>query len=195
MKTKSLQQVSLALFLVGAVGLAQASNTVIVKAGQHSLSKERQPSIEYLNETATFEKDSSAVGLEYEWRTRQGFAIGGEYVEFSHDWRGPFGTSGDLDAFTFMVNAKKYFTVAEWFLPYVGIGIGFGGALYNSSNLVDEEALVGFATQVTAGVEFRFGRVGLFTQVKRLSSKIEDGYDEQIDISGTTLFGGLAVHF
>lgn len=179
---------------------ARAENVILVKAGNYSLNDNRQsittnwwPSSEL-----TIEEDATLVGLEYEWRFKNGFSIGGEYAESTHSYveRTAFGTvaTGDLGQFTLTVNGKKYFKVTDWFLPYVGIGIGWGGVVLDESGTDNDNVYIGLAAQALAGAEFRFGRVGVYTGAKLVSSEVEDGEDT-IDISGTAYLGGVTIHF
>lgn len=176
---------------------AHADSVLLLKTGIYELKEPVQYSeVQYPPETLVFADEADQVyAIEYEWRNRQGFAIGAEYFSFANDWvSSRAGRRGELSAFTLTFNAKKYFAPTRWLLPYLGGGIGWAGA--NLESPTEDTGLVGLVVQGLAGVEFKVAKhLGLYTQAKFVSSKVEDGYDDGLTISGTAYTAGLAIHF
>jgi opacity protein-like surface antigen len=91
-----------------------------------------------------------------------------------------------------MVNAKYYLNLAGWLYPYVGAGVGaaaasFGGDLKGKAS--------GAAFQGLAGIELRFGHIGLNVQYKYLSSTVEDEAGVKVKVGGKGVLGGLSIIF
>ncbi|HSD96997.1 MAG TPA: hypothetical protein VLB06_07635, partial [Sulfuricaulis sp.] len=138
-------------------------------------------------------KASGVLGVELEWRDRSGFALGGELYRFTNKIT-VVGTSleGEMEAVAFLVNAKKYFEITDLLYPYVGAGLGaatssFSGDLTGSAS--------GPAYQAMAGIEFRSRNIGLYTELKYLSSSTEDSAGAKIKIGGNGKNLGLGVSF
>jgi hypothetical protein len=52
------------------------------------------------------------------------------------------------------------------------------------------------ARQAIAGIDFRLGeKIGIYTEAKYLTSEPEDDVGDNIDVTGTGFFVGLAVGF
>jgi opacity protein-like surface antigen len=140
--------------------------------------------------------DSSAdgvIGAELEWRDRSGFAFGGELYRFTNNIVA-VGTSltGEMEVVAFLANAKKYFEITGFLYPYVGAGLGVASSSF-SGDLTGNAS--GPAYQAMAGIEFRSKNIGLYTELKYLSSKTEDSANAKIKIGGTGKNLGLGVSF
>jgi len=134
-----------------------------------------------------------AVGLEAEWRSRKGPAVGGE-IFYHKNKVTANGTSlsGEQKVVSVLLNGKYYFRVTDWFYPFAGAGIGlansaYGGALTGKAS--------GLAYQAMAGAEFRFGHVGLDLQYKHLASTTDDGAGEKVKVGGKGIFAGVSFIF
>ncbi len=137
---------------------------------------------------STFEAASKPVyGIELEWRGSSGFAAGAELFYLD-------GTTltGQQDVAAFMLNAKYYLHAADWFYPYVGAGGGFASARY-SGDVTGKAS--GAAYQGLAGIELRFGHVGLNMQYKYFSSTIEDASGVRVKAGGKGGLAGLSIIF
>ena len=171
---------------------ASAETALILKTGQFTLSEDSQ---EILNVPRQFDDSSSGVfGAELEWRMESGISLGGELTLYQNDWVTPSNplSSGEVDTVIVMFNAKKYFAVSDIVHPYVGAGAGvavtdFSGAITGNSS--------GLAIQAVGGIEFRWGKVGLYTELKALSADTEDEGNEEVDVSGNGAFVGLSIFF
>jgi hypothetical protein len=133
---------------------------------------------------------SSAGGLALEWRFANGFAVGAEFISYTHDYTPPphiepfFPRSGEAVVNATSLTFKKYFGEAgKVFYPYVGLGIGKSNIetshpLFGAPpvyNYVSDEYHVN-AYQISAGMEVRFfptkkRHLGVIVEVKHL------GYD------------------
>src|SRR6266852_2414965 len=94
-----------------------------------------------------------AVGIEAEWRNKSGFAVGGEIFYYKNDLAAT-GIIAKQQVLALMGNGKYYIRVADWFHPFVGVGVGVADAVY-SGDLKGSAG--GAAFQGMAGMEFRFG--------------------------------------
>jgi opacity protein-like surface antigen len=97
-----------------------------------------------------------------------------------------------MEAVVFLANAKKYFEITGLLYPYVGAGLGvatnsFSGDLTGSAS--------GPAYQAMAGVEFRLKNIGVYTELKYLSSSTEDSAGAKTKIGGTGKNLGLGISF
>jgi hypothetical protein len=170
-----------------------AETAVIIKTGQFTLSKDSQEI--FMNIPRQFDdRSSSVIGGELEWRMKDGISLGGEVTLYQNDWVTPSNplSSGQVDTVIVMFNAKKYFAVSEIVHPYVGAGVGvavtdFSGAITGNSS--------GLAIQAVGGIEFRWDKFGLYTELKALSADTEDDLNEEVDVSGTGVFVGLSIFF
>ena len=169
----------------------QADSALIVKAGSFELSDDTQGISGGIS--LMFDKDASSVfAIEYEWGIDE-VVLGGELLGYSNDWDSSAATSGDNDTLAIMFNVKRYFEIHKSIQVYIGGGIGIAS--------VDLDGPSGSATgddlalQVMAGVTVRAKKVGFYTEVKSFSSEPEDDFGDDIDVSGTGLFGGMSFHF
>jgi len=140
---------------------------------------------------STFDATSkSALGIEAEFRHRTGFAVGGEVFYYKNDLAAT-GVVAQQQVVALMVNGKYYLRAADWFYPFAGAGIGFADALY-SGDLTGKAG--GIAYQGLAGMEFRFGQVGLYLQYKYLAATTgKMGSD--VKVGGGGVLAGLSVAF
>ena len=164
---------------------------IIAKAGSFKMAKGNQvvgglPS--------TYDTASKPVfGMEIEWRSRAGLALGGEVFYYKNDLI-PTGTTfaGQQEVYATMLNAKYYFRAADWFYPYVGAGIGYAGSVYGG-DLAGKAS--GPAYQGLAGMEFRFKDVGLYAQFKYLAATTDDGTGEKVKVGGSGVLAGVSILF
>ena len=146
---------------------------------------------------STFDQTSSPVlGVEAEWRSRNGFAGGGEVFYYKNDLVTNPGTAtaanSQQQVLAVMANGKYYLRAADWFYPFAGAGIGFANAAYSGGSLTGNAG--GLAYQGMAGMEFRFGPVGLQVQYKYLAATTgSSGKDTKVGGSG--VLAGVSVAF
>lgn len=186
--------------MMAATAAAHAESVLMIKGGSYTLDDERQAIV--LNNgfgattvvNAAFDEDATGVfGLAYEWRFRDGFAVGPELFHFQNDWSGVLTTArGDVDNYVINVVGRKYFAPTPWLHPYLGVGAGF--AIADLSGSISGSGF-GFAAQGVAGIELKAGSAGFFVEVKKLIGNVEDSEDGDVDIGGTAVLGGLAIHF
>ncbi len=170
---------------------SQSALALILKGGGYRMSEQAQVVGGLIS---LFDTKSTGVGgIEVEWRARNGFAGGGELYTFNNTVV-PFGTTlkAKMDTIVFMINAKKYFAIADFFYPYVGAGIGFATATLSGDATGSSS---GYGSQAMAGVEFRIKNVGLYLELKRLYSTIDDSSGETTKIGGTGENIGLSISF
>src|SRR5712691_10116521 len=143
---------------------------------------------------STFEAASKPVyGFEIEWRGSSGFAAGGELFYYRNKLSvngTPLTVQQEVGAF--MVNAKYYLRAASWLYPYVGAGAGYAAGRF-SGDVTGTAS--GPAYQGVAGIELRFGHVGLNVQYKSFSSTIQDASGEKVKVGGKGAIGGLSIIF
>ena len=140
---------------------------------------------------STFDTTSKpALGIEMEWRHRAGFAVGGEVFYYKNDLVAT-GVIAKQQVVALMANAKYYLRVADWFHPFVGVGVGYADALY-SGDLKGTAG--GAAFQGMAGMEFRFDQVGVLLQYKHLAATTgQSGSD--VKIGGSGVLAGVSIAF
>jgi opacity protein-like surface antigen len=140
---------------------------------------------------STFDTTSRpAAGIEAEWRHKAGFAVGGEIFYYKNDLAAT-GIIAKQQVIALMANGKYYLPVADWFHPFVGVGVGFADAVY-SGDLKGSAG--GAAFQGMAGMEFRFGSVGLNVQYKYLASTTgKNGSD--VKVGGGGVLAGVSIAF
>jgi opacity protein-like surface antigen len=142
---------------------------------------------------STYDTTSNPVfGVEAEWRSKTGIAVGGEVFYYKNDLVAT-GTilSGQQEVLALMVNGKYYFRAASWFYPFVGAGIGSATATY-SGDITGTGT--GLAYQGLAGAEFRFKHVGLYVQYKRLSSTTGSS-GKEVKVGGSGILAGVSIIF
>jgi opacity protein-like surface antigen len=142
---------------------------------------------------STYDTTSKSVfGVEAEWRSRAGFAVGGEVFSYKNDLvtTAPI-PNAQQEVLAFMVNGKYYFRAASWFYPFVGAGIGAAKATYSGGLTGDS---TGLAYQGLAGMEFRFKPVGFYVQYKNLASKTGDT-GKEVKVGGSGILAGVSIIF
>jgi len=155
----------------GAFKLANADQTVVVPS--------------------TFDtKSKPAVGIEAELRHRAGFALGGEVFYYKNDLVAP-GVIAKQQVVALMANGKYYLRVADWFHPFVGVGVGYADAIY-SGDLKGTSG--GTAFQGMAGMEFRFENVGVLVQYKYLAATTGTSGNE-VKVGGRGVLAGVSIAF
>jgi hypothetical protein len=142
---------------------------------------------------STYDTSSKSVfGVEAEWRSASGFAVGGEFFSYKNDLvTTGMNPNAEQRVYAVMLNGKYYLRAADWFYPFVGVGVGQANASY-SGGLTGTAS--GLAYQGLAGVEFRFKPVGLYVQYKKLASEVgETG--REIKVGGSGVLAGISISF
>jgi opacity protein-like surface antigen len=144
----------------------------------------------------TYDTTSKSVfGIEAEWRSEAGLALGGEVFNYENDLAatGSTGTfvSAQQKVLAVLVNGKYYFRVADWFFPFVGAGVGQSNATYSGGRRGKAR---GLAYQGLAGMEFRFNQIGLIVQYKNLVSTVGDAARE-VNVGGSGILAGVSIIF
>lgn len=142
---------------------------------------------------SAFDTTSTSVyGVEAEWRSKSGFAVGGEVFHYNNDLVSPGATpNAEQEVFAIMANGKYYFRLADWFYPYAGAGIGIANASY-SQGLTGTAS--GLALQAMAGLEFRFNRIGLNVQYKYLDATTGSS-GKEVKVGGSGILAGVSFDF
>src|SRR5258706_6477722 len=161
---------------------------LIVSGGTFKMANDN-PTVAGLS--SIFDKTSSpVVSVEAEWRSKAGFAVGGEAFYYKNDLATtPPPAVSKQQVLAVMANGKYYFHAADWFYPFVGAGIGFADAVYSGGNLKGSGG--GVAYQGLAGMEFRFGSVGLHLQYKYLSASSGNS-DKPVKACGSDVLAGVS---
>jgi opacity protein-like surface antigen len=142
---------------------------------------------------STYDTTSKSVfGVEAEWRSKSGFAVGGELFSYKNDLVST-GTipNAQQKVVAIMLNGKYYFRAADWFYPFVGVGVGQAKASY-SGGLTGNAT--GLAYQGLAGMEIRFKPVGLYVQYKNLASK-PGSTSNEVKVGGSGILAGVSITF
>ncbi len=168
----------------------ESAFALIANAGTFKLANESQMVAGF---PSTYDTTSKSVfGIEAEWRSGSGLAVGGEYFTYKNDL---VSTATNPNAqqrvYAVMLNGKYYFRAADWFYPFVGAGIGQANASY-SGGLTGNAS--GIAYQGLAGVEFRFRPVGIYVQYKYLSSEVGDT-GRKVKVDGSGVLAGVSISF
>ncbi len=143
---------------------------------------------------STYDTTSKPVlGMELEWRSRAGLAVGGEVFYYKNELTATATTLGaEQEVFATMLNGKYYFRAADRFYPFVGAGIGVAVAAYGG-NLTGKAS--GLAYQGLAGMEYRFNNVGLYAQFKYLAATTDDSTGEKVKVGGSGVLAGVSILF
>lgn len=142
---------------------------------------------------STYDTTSKSVfGVETEWRSNAGIAVGGEVFHYENDLVSA-GTipNAQQEVLAIMVNGKYYFRLASSFYPFVGAGMGLANASY-SGGLTGRTT--GFAYQGFAGMEFRFNRIGVNVRYKYLGSTT-GGTGKEVKVGGSGILAGVSIVF
>jgi opacity protein-like surface antigen len=141
---------------------------------------------------STFDKTSRPVfGVEAEWRSKEGFAVGGEVFYYKNSLVDVINLDSQQQVIAIMANGKYYFRAADRFYPFVGAGIGLGYAVY-SGNLTGSAG--GPAYQGLVGIEYRFESVGLHLQYKYLAATTGKN-DKAVKVGGSGILAGVSITF
>jgi len=172
----------------------QSGFSLLLKGGSYQLGSGSQT---ILGATRTFTTGGTSLGIEGEWRLASGVAFGAEIFSHSHEYTTTASTAtGELSLLHVMVNIKKYFRPGSIVQPYIGAGLGAVSASFSGSSVGSiTGSATGYGVQAMGGVAFRWQHVGLYTELKAQSAKIEDVNNQSVDASGTGLFAGLSVQF
>jgi len=134
----------------------------------------------------------SVFGVEAEWRSKSGVAVGGEVFSYKNDLVATTATpSGLQEVQIIMVKAKYYFRVTDSFYPFVGSGFGLTNATYSGGWTGKTR---GPAYQGVAGMEFRFKQFGLYVQYKSLTSTAGSS-GQAVRVSGSGILAGASITF
>lgn len=181
-----------ATLILGTAPATANSVAVIVKAGSFSVSTDRQT----IDNVSVIIDDSasSVFGLELEWRQTSGIAFGLEYVQYESDvTRTGSSARSTMETMATLANIKKYFRPSSTVNPYIGAGIGAAGIEFGG-NLLSGSA-GGLAAQAMTGVEFRWNKVGLYTELKYLYAEVEDDFNQTAKGTGAGMFAGVSFSF
>jgi opacity protein-like surface antigen len=168
----------------------ESAFALIASAGTFKLADERQAVAGF---PSTYDTTSSSVfGIEAEWRSASGFAVGGEYFTYKNDLvSGATNPNAEQKVYAVMLNGKYYFQAADWFYPFVGVGVGQANASYSGGFTGNSS---GFAYQGLAGAEIRFKSVGLYAQYKYLASEVGDS-GRKVKVDGSGVLAGISISF
>jgi len=142
---------------------------------------------------STYDTTSKSVfGVQAEWRSKTGIAVGGEVFHYKNDLVS-LGTNPNAqqEVYAIMVNGKYYFRLANWIYPFVGAGVGLTNASY-SGGLTGNAT--GPAFQGLAGMEFRFSHIGLNVQYRYLDSTT-GGNGKDVKVGGSGILAGVSIVF
>jgi hypothetical protein len=168
----------------------ESAFALIASAGTFKLADEPQTVAGFSSIYDTTSK--SVFGLEAEWRSSSGFAIGGEYFTYKNDLVTTATVpNAQQKVYAVMVNGKYYFHATDWLYPFVGVGVGHANASY-SGGLTGNAS--GFAYQGLAGVEIRFKPVGIYVQYKYLASEVGDT-GREVKVGGSGVLAGISISF
>ena len=165
---------------------------VIAKTGTFSLTSTTQP---IGGQPTSFKKGSKpVVGLEAEFRHRDGLAFGGEVFYYKNEVSlNGSSLQGDQEVIAAMLNAKYYFSAKSWLYPFIGVGGGLSNGKF-SGNI--SGTMTGHAYQAMVGADIRFSsRVGLYLEYKFLKATTSDNTGQTLDVGGSGILAGLSVVF
>jgi opacity protein-like surface antigen len=168
----------------------ESAFALIASAGTFKLANESQTVAGF---PSTYDTTSSSVfSIEAEWRSASGFAVGGEYFTYKNDLVSTAtNPNAEQKVYAVMLNGKYYFQAADWFYPFVGVGVGQANASYSGGFTGNSS---GFAYQGLAGAEIRFKSVGLSAQYKYLASEVGDS-GRKVKVDGSGVLAGISISF
>ena len=141
---------------------------------------------------STYDTSSKSVfGLEAEWRSKTGLAVGGEVFHYKNDLASTTFPDSQQEVFAYMLNGKYYFRLASFIYPFVGAGIGLANASYSGGLTGDA---TGLALQALAGMEFRFNRIGINVHYKYLDANTGDNGTD-VEVGGSGILAGVSIAF
>jgi opacity protein-like surface antigen len=140
---------------------------------------------------STYDTTSKSVfGVEAEWRSKTGLALGGEVFSYANDLSPGTVPGAQQKVLAVMANGKYYFRLASTLYPFVGAGVGLARASYSGGLTGDA---TGLAIQGLAGMEFRFNRIGISLQYKYLDATTGD--TEEVKVGGSGILAGVSIAF
>ena len=140
---------------------------------------------------STYDTTSKSVfGVEAEWRSKTGLALGGEVFQYENDLSPGTIPNAEQKVLAVMANGKYYFRLSSALYPFVGAGVGVANATYSGSLTGDA---TGLAIQGLAGMEFRFNRIGVSLQYKYLDATTGD--TEEVKVGGSGILAGVSIAF
>ena len=165
---------------------------VIAKTGAFSLGSTTQS---IAGQPTSFKKGSKpVVGLEAEFRHRDGLALGAEVFYYKNDVSLNGSTlHGEQEVVAAMLNAKYYFAAKSWLYPFIGVGGGISNAKFSGDI---SGTMAGPVYQAMVGADLRFSsRFGLYLEYKFLKSTATDNSGNSLDVGGSGILAGLSVVF
>jgi opacity protein-like surface antigen len=164
----------------------------IAKTGSFNMGSTSQP---IGGQQTSFKKGSKpVVGLEVEYRHRDGLAFGGEVFYYKNEVSlngSPL--KGDQEVVAAMLNAKYYFAAKSWLYPFIGVGGGLSNAKFSGDI---NGKMSGSVYQAMLGADFRFSSTfGLYLEYKFLKATTSDDAGQKLDVGGSGLLAGLSVAF
>ena len=140
---------------------------------------------------STYDTTSKSVfGVEAEWRSKTGLAVGGELFQYENDLAPGTNPNAEQKVLAVMANGKYYFRLASSLYPFVGAGVGLARATYSGGLTGDA---TGLAFQALAGMEFRFNRIGVSLQYRYLDATTGD--TEEVKVGGSGILAGVSIAF
>lgn len=140
----------------------------------------------------TYDVNSNSVfGVEAEWRSKGGIALGGEVFHYENDLVATGIPSGRQEVLAAMMNGKYYFHLGNGFFPFVGAGLGYAKATFSEGFTGKTQ---GPAYQGLAGLDFRFKQIGFYVQYKYLASTTGDP-GKQVKVGGSGIVAGVSLAF
>lgn len=134
-------------------------------------------------------------GIEFEARHSGGFTTGFEIFSYTNAVDNlTLSSRTDVKVLTLGPAFKKYFEVTRNVYPYLGLGFGaslvnFGGSGTGSGDSI------GLGYQGMAGVELRYGFVGINAQYKYFNATAQDIFQSDVNIGGSSINVGLSLLF
>ena len=169
----------------------ESAFALIASVGTFKLADEKQTVATF---PSTYDTTSKSVfGVEAEWRSGLGFAVGGEYFTYKNDLvaMGATVPNAQQKVYALMLNGKYYFYATDWLYPFVGVGVGQANASY-SGGLTGTAS--GLAYQGLAGFEIRFKPVGVYVQYKYLASDVGES-GREVKVGGSGILAGIRISF
>jgi len=140
----------------------------------------------------TYDVNSNSVyGVEAEWRSKVGIAVGAEVFHYENDLVATGIPGARQKVLATMLSGKYYFRLRNWLYPFVGAGVGYAAAAFSDGFTGKTE---GVAYQGLAGLEFRFKPIGFYAQYKYLASTTGDP-GGQVKVGGSAVLAGISVFF
>ena len=173
-------------------GVTPGGIGLMLKLGSMTLAEDTQTI--YGTDRNYDDKVSGLYAIEAYYQFVSGFTMGGELLSYSTTFTTVgFNDTHDVDVDILLANAKQYFRAYSSLQPYLGAGVGLAATDVSGPSVQGNTS--GLAYQLLAGVEYRGKTVGGFGEFKYLSADTESDDNQSIDVSGTVLLAGIALHF